>query len=500
MFNTFFSPVINSAGQVSFKSILTGSGVDATNNLGLWSEGTGSLNLVARRGGAATGTPTGVVFDNILGHLINDAGQTAFRGQVAGVGADSSNDQGIWSEGSGSLVLIAREGSSAPGTGAGAEFSSMLNPLLNDAGQVAFRAELRGSSVHSNNRGIWSEGPGSLSLLARREFQAPGLDAGVNFDGLGIPVLNSLGQTAFLGNLNGTGINSLNDSAIWSEGSGSLSIVAREGDSATGTGIGVVFKGFAPDVAINDAGHTAFLGLLVGTGVNSTNEVGMWSGVAGALELVWREGDAAPGTPDGTVFDGSDIEEPLINSQGEIAFRGTVIGSGINSGRHKGIWTGVSGALDLVALEGAEAPGTSTGVKFNSFNKPVLNGAGQTAFVGSITGTSINGANDVGIWATDPGGILVLIAREGDLFDVNDDPLAEDLRTISGLSMIPNTGGEDGRANPFNDAGQLALHLGFTDGSEGIFVATIPEPGALAVLGLGMPMLLRQAWSPRNRK
>ena len=41
---------------------LTGSGVDSTNNAGIWSEGSGSLALVARSGSQAPGTPSGVNF------------------------------------------------------------------------------------------------------------------------------------------------------------------------------------------------------------------------------------------------------------------------------------------------------------------------------------------------------------------------------------------------------------------------------------------------------
>ena len=59
----YFSPTLNNAGQTAFFANLTGSGVDATNDLGIWSEGTGSLALVAREGSHAPGTPSGVNFN-----------------------------------------------------------------------------------------------------------------------------------------------------------------------------------------------------------------------------------------------------------------------------------------------------------------------------------------------------------------------------------------------------------------------------------------------------
>jgi hypothetical protein len=75
-----------------------------------------------------------------------------------------------------------------------------------------------------------------------------------------------------------------------------------------------------------------------------------------------------------------------------------------------------------------------------------------------------------------------LVARTGDLFDVNDDPLIEDMRTISVVNMVGGSGGEDGLGISFNDAGQLAFNLFFTDGTGGIFVATIPEPATATLM------------------
>lgn len=119
-----------------------------------------------------------------------------------------------------------------------------------------------------------------------------------------------------------------------------------------------------------------------------------------------------------------------------------------------------------------------------SFGGPVLNGAGQTAFTATLTGADVDNTNDRGLWATDLDGLVTLVIREGDLFDVDDDPINEDYRTVASIINYDGIGNEGGRASSFNDAGQLAFSATFTDGSSGVFVATIPEPTSLALLSL----------------
>ncbi|WP_145285996.1 DUF7453 family protein [Pirellulimonas nuda] len=485
------APVINSAGQTAFRGELIGVGVNGLNASGIWSEGGGSgLALVARKGNPAPGTTGAVSFGSFNTPVLNSGGQTSFRGFLNGAGVTTADDRGIWSEGGGSgLALIAREGGQAPGTAAGVKFNSFNEPMLNGAGQTAFHGVISGPGMtRVNNLGIWSDGGGlGLALVARAGSQAPGMAAGVNFVNISIPALNGAGQTAFVSGLTGTGVTSANDSSIWSEGVESgLAPVAREGSQAPGMIADVNFGDFTSSIpALNDRGQTAFIGGLTGVEVTGANDTGIWSeGGGSGLALVARKGSHAPGTTAGVSF--ISFESPLLNSVGQTAFIGGLTGAGVTHANNEGIWSEAGGSgLALVAREGSQAPGAAPGVIFNSleaFNsKPVLNGLGQTAFLGFLTGAGVTGANNSGIWATDLDGLLQLIVREGNLFDVSNDPLSPDLRTISDLSLVTNSGGEDGRPTSFNDAGQVAFRAGFTDGSQGIFVAnTLASPATLA--------------------
>ena len=122
-------------------------------------------------------------------------------------------------------------------------------------------------------------------------------------------------------------------------------------------------------------------------------------------------------------------------------------------------------------------------MQFENIQKPVINADGDVAFVASLKGVGIDASNRGGLWIT-VGGMLQNIVRTGDLFDVDSGP-GEDLRTISDIRFEAGSNREDGQAMTFNNAGQIVFRLQFTDGSEGIFITApkgIPEPGTISLL------------------
>ncbi len=137
------------------------------------------VRTVALSGQPAPGTPGDISFDSFASHydslagrffrgpVLNDAGQTAFRANISGSSVDASNNQGVWSEGAGSLALVARTGSQAPGAPGGINFVAdasleLFTPVLNGAGKTAFYGALTDGSV-----GLWSEGASGLNLVVR---------------------------------------------------------------------------------------------------------------------------------------------------------------------------------------------------------------------------------------------------------------------------------------------------------------------------------------------
>jgi hypothetical protein len=98
---------------------------------------------------------------------------------------------------------VARTGSQAPGTASGVNFSWLYSPVLNDAGQVAFRGDLIGSGVDSsNNAGIWiGDGSDTLMVVRKGQLLAGKTVGSVSYEdgsgGSGGRALNEFAQLAY---------------------------------------------------------------------------------------------------------------------------------------------------------------------------------------------------------------------------------------------------------------------------------------------------------------
>ncbi len=460
-YDVFGPVVLNLAGEAAFTAGLTlGGAVVATNDSGMWSEGSGALALVLRQGSLAPGTAA--TWDIALAPpAMNDTGQVAF------VAFTNGGPIGIWTEGSGTLAPVALTGSQAGGVPAGQNYASSLSePSWSDAGQVAFHGGLSGGGVTANDdRAVWVGGPvGPLALAAREGEAAPGA-GGATFSDFEGTLVNAGGDVAFRATLSDGG------SGIWAGPAGAFALAARDGSAAAGT-TGQFANFIAGD--FNDLGQVAFhAGLEEGVGgVTASNDRGVWAGAPGDLALVAREGELAPDAG-GRVFES--FSGPRINDAGDVLFRGFLdTGTGLFLD---------DGALGKVVASGDTAPGTSLGLgdaAFGGFSEYAQSDNGEVAFTATLSGLleGVTGSNDGSLWFADASGVLTMIVREGMLYELG-------LGDFAIVASIDFFGGPDARGRGLNDAGYVSFHLTFTDGREGVFVAT-PEPGTAVLIALGL--------------
>jgi len=120
-----------------------------------------------------------------------------------------------------------------------------------------------------------------------------------------------------------------------------------------------------------------------------------------------------------------------LNDANEIAFSGFATIDMNFDNQPQGVWWDRPGAVTLVAREGDPAPGLP-GLEFSGFNRTLSFGAGgHLAFLGDLRDVVSGEGRGVAQVMTDPEGGLHIIVRTGEVFDVAGD--GSDLRVVASI-------------------------------------------------------------------
>ncbi|MCC6142648.1 MAG: RHS repeat protein [Candidatus Hydrogenedentes bacterium] len=470
---------INADGTILFTALLAGPGIDSANNLSIWRESAAGLELIARNGDEVPGFPgTFWDFANTGGLSVMDsAGNVAFAGS-----ADvDEKPRSLWVSDGTSLRRVVKPDDPAPGTtGTFAALGGAGRPPTMNAGKVAWTATaevddgLGGTVIRS---GLWSEGPGTATLLALEGQVMPGIvrtietfpnpDTPRVFTGFGIPLLNSAGQTAFTAFGNGFG----GTVALYlASNTGDVSLVASMETVAPGiTGTPGTFTNFQFPI-MNSAGELAFVSDVQIALLGETSR-GIWTTAGVSLRVVaTEETDPAWPFPDAH-FVSTFIPEG-ISDDGYISFWGQVE-VGVAAGLDWGFWQETASGLKLVAYEGMAAPGVE-GAVFGSITPQFrCNSAGQVVFAAMLVGPIPSAAG--GIWAQDASGELKLVRQHAGAVEVG--PRLFDYVGSFSLAGALNTGPDDGRNRGFTDGGLFIFHGNADFNDEVLSAGQVTAPG-----------------------
>lgn len=233
-------PTVNGSDYFAFRSILRGTGVTAANDTAIYSvsdfnAAPTALNyrLRLRKGSAASGANGSTLAGgatlfalgeprmNASGSLVMTAIFTAGTGMPA---ATSADDKCILSDlvsADESFAMVARKGDLARDshgqTLPGVRFAAFSAPALITGNAVIFSATVVGTSVTTaNNSGLWIWDGAGTYLVARNGDPAQGIAvAGAKYKVLGRPFANSNGRLAFTASLIGAGVTTANDAGLW---------------------------------------------------------------------------------------------------------------------------------------------------------------------------------------------------------------------------------------------------------------------------------------------
>jgi hypothetical protein len=421
----------------------------------------GVVQLVRTLGPAPDGNGQ---FDFLQYPAMNPSGRVAFGADLRDTLAGDLDDTGLFLADGASLVQVARAGQAAPdGNGAFAAFPYDA-PILNDAGQVAFNAQLTATAGGTDdNDGVFRADPaGPLVQIARKGQLVPG--GGAYFDTIpyGLVGINNPGQVAFRADLTDTPGGTDAGTGIYLGDGTDLVQIARTGQgSPDGNGVFTQFRSvFSP--AVNDAGQVAFRADLAGTQNGSRDDQGVYVGdSAGGLRQVLRADQPAP---DGKGFFDS-FGLPALNNAGQVV---------VFVGHRTPPYTDFSDAWGLYRADGLSTPlqivrgGQPTpdgdGV-FDTFVNPALNDRGQAAFEAILNDTPGGDTDQRGIYWFDESLGLREVVRWGDAMLGS---------TVTWLHFSNSQGINASERAGLNNRGEVAYSFGLADGRWGIALWTPP--------------------------
>ncbi len=348
----------------------------------------------------------------------------------------------------------------APGTG-GATFSSFDEPFVNDVGDETFNAEYSGGS--GSGAGTFLSRGGVLSSIVVSGQSLPGGVGAVTLlsnDDIDGPTFNNRSTVGFvIRNGNNGNIGAVLQKKL----SGSLTVIAKHGDTAPGTS--GVFDDF-DDMAQNNNDDFAFIATYTEDG-GSTFKTGVFLKPSGGpMVPIVLNGDTLPSTGGGTQCGTGtqDIDGPWLNDLGTVAFiADQICGGTVASGSAFVKPSGMP--LEALVLKGDPAP-SSIGDTIDdvAIGRPGLNNSNVVGFKAELSGGSV--------------GFAILTKHIGG------NPVA----CVLGGSPAPGTTGTFSDFDPpaINQSGLLSIESSVTGDavvSKGIFTCQGGVVNAIALEG-----------------
>ncbi len=289
---------------------------------------------------------------------------------------------------------------------------------------------------------------------------------------------NDLGWVGFSAFFEGPLVDETNHFGLFLGPADDLRLVARQGFQAPGMEAGVEFSNFlTPTPRVASPGDVGFIGSVAGPGIDETNNVAVWTGPREAPQLVSaiRTGTQPPGLAQDVTF--SSLINLIMNGRHELLVYAFLTGDGVDTSNDEGHWLGTPEAMQLLVREGEDAFGLPDGVVFTFDGDPLhlryprieMNGMGDVAMATPLLGVNIDETNNVALYYRAADAIdWTLVFRTGDLLD----GLTIAPYGIDFLSLVYSSDGS-GWPRSMNDDGEFVVYLEFDDDVQGIYYARL---------------------------
>jgi hypothetical protein len=487
--DTIGTPAIDGQGNIAMRSRMDGPGIGGLNDDAIFYGRPGNISMIFRESDPVPRFGDGVVQRSLTQPVMAQTGEIGYEAKLNGPGITSANDDILWAGAPSSLQVVARQGDTPPGVNDGSVYDSPFGIAMGHGGHVAFSADILppGGAEYS---GLWSGSPASPRLVTRTGDHAPGTEPGVHFSLSFLTpgfTVNRRGAVAFPAPIDGPGVNATNNAGIWAGTADDLGLVMRAGDPAQLPETSARFVGEPPYALINGNDRVLFSAFVTGDDITATNDYGLWAGsTSGAPRLIAREDDEVPLLgPDFTI---TDIFPFIQTEDDRVIAVETFDGPGTTPENDQAIFFGEPADWNLLFREGDQAPGLPNGVVFEFTNRSIqiaIVESGAAGMLLGVTGAGVTEMNDEALfWRRSELDPWQMVAREGELFDgsiIRDGGL--DI-TVSG-----GGDGARPSINDRGDLAFTVQFEGeFPNTMNGAYV--VPSPGARLLLGIGLVQIL----------
>jgi hypothetical protein len=454
----------------------------------------GPLTLVTAKGAMVPGL-TNTVFSAFKEPLVDEEGAVVWHSTLANApsttgAVQTSTNAAIFldRDGGGQTPprIIVRRGDVAAGT-ADARWDS-FDSLAVSRGAVAFLGKLvisSGTGVsEGSNTGLWiyNRSNSTTKLLLRegdalleskvKIISALGTRTKAGGQGQGVITTSNREQIS----LRVTLTNGMTALGVVSS-TGSMSFPYQSGKPAEPVSYlsGALWSSFGLPSQNDSSGALCFLGVYkpnTGTATATKNNIALFSEDEITLALRKRYGLEDAAGINGGEFSG--FSDPVSGDGQVLAFIGSMAMNplqGITSSNNDGVWyddgSNWSGALKLVAREGAQPPGVVSGARWKSFTTVALPKGRGPAFIATLElgRAGITASNDKGLWATDSSGSVMKLIQEGD-------PIGgSKVLTFQALATVP---GSPAQRRSFNDNGDVVIHVSDASGGTHLLHVNVP--------------------------
>ena len=450
-FSTVGTPVLSNSGKMAFTAALanTSGGGSSSDRFGVFSmEPVGVVTQIAR--GLQT-SPGGVevfgaTFTSVP--LIGGNGDVAFTASRALAIGQAGVYRGA------PLTAIAERLAPAPNGNGDLLLFSVAG--VNQAGQVAFSANLSGTMPASADDGIFRGDGANLVEIVRSGDPTPG---GLGqFTLVSTPKLNEGGHVAFFAQTNESGVNT----GIFRGAGGAITPIVKQGGPAPAWGGGTdgVYSTLAGDLAFNDANAVVFNAKVNGS---SSTGFAMFRSDGVNSAMIFKDGIPAPTGSGGSSGTIANFTASSMNNHGDVIAVANLTGTPGGISDNRGIFVSDGQAIRQVMRNGDPSPdGNGTLSISGNPTALVLNDRGQTIFQASHLG-STPGA-ETAIYFHDPEFGLKIVARTGQMI------LGQ---SVVGLAIVEGTPFQSSsqlERSGLNELGQVAFRFTLAGGAQGLAV------------------------------